>query len=226
MQSRSTRTFYDNISCIYDDVFISHKVHAQKIAQVLTDSFTSRTHTVSVLDLGCGTGMLSIILATSGFNIIGIDISFLSLCRLKRKNDTPKVLQADADFLPIHNRSFDAVVCLGSWRHFSDIEKVVTEISRVLKLNGIFIVGYFPPALAGVIHLNQNWRSQLLYWLYSAFIRKLGYWDRTDCLLVKETEIALKKQFKEVLAVPSDSGKQLLFARYPKSIGRDDFPAA
>lgn len=217
MKSHSTRTFYDNISSIYDDVFTSHKVHAHNIAQVLTDTFASKRHKVSVLDLGCGTGMLSILLAESGFSIVGMDISFLSLRRLKQKTHAFGVVQADADFLPIQSRSLDAVVCLGSWRHFSDIGTVSAEIARLLKTDGIFIVGYFPPALAGVIHINQKWMNQLLHWLYGACIRKLGYWDRTDCLFVKDTEQILRTQFKNVLDLASDPGKQILFAQYPSS---------
>lgn len=218
LRSRSISTFYDNISSIYDDVFNSHEVHAHNIAQVLTAPLASRKHKASVLDLGCGTGMSSTILATAGFNIIGMDISFFSLCRIKLKMNTPKVLQADANFLPIHSCSLDAVVSLGSWRHFTDIERVTLEISRVLKSQGIFIVGYFPPALAGIIPISHNWCSQLLCWLYGAIIRKLGYWDRVDCLFADETEKILKRQFKDVHNVVSGSGKHLLYARYPKSL--------
>ncbi|MFW2368305.1 MAG: class I SAM-dependent methyltransferase [Desulforhopalus sp.] len=221
MKSHSTRTFYDNISSIYDDVFTSHKVHANNITQVLTDTFPSKRQKVSVLDLGCGTGMLSTLLAENGFSIVGIDISFLSLCRLKQKTHAFDVIQADADFLPIQNRSLDAVVCLGSWRHFSDIGTVAGEIARLLKTEGIFIVGYFPPALAGVIHINQKWINQILHWLYGAFIRKLGYWDRTDCLFVKETEQILRTQFKNVLDLASDPGKHMLFAHYPTNQAKE-----
>jgi hypothetical protein len=87
-------------------------------------------------------------------------------------------------------------------------------------------VGYLPPALAGIIHINQSWRSQLLHRLYGAFIRNLGYWDRTDCLFDEETDTILQKQFKDVLEIASDSGKQLLFARYPKSVKGEEVLAA
>ncbi len=215
LRSRSMGDFYDDISNIYDDIFTSHKVHAHKITQVLTDTFASRKHNVYVLDLGCGTGMLSMMLTTNGFNVIGMDISFLSLCRMKLKMNTPKAVQGDAISLPFHNSSFGAVVSLGSWRHFPDIETAALETSRILAAEGVFIVGYFPPALGGVIRVSQHWWSQLMCGLYRAFTRKLGYWDRTDCLLVKETEQIFKKQFKEVLDIASSSGKQLLIARYP-----------
>lgn len=215
IQSQSTQSFYDSISCIYDDIYISHKVHAQNISKILTNTFTSHRYKASVLDLGCGTGMLSQILARNGFNTIGIDISFLSLFRLKQKKHSLEVFQADADFLPIKSGSLDAVVCLGSWRHFKNIERVVTEISRVLNLNGVFIVGYFPPAIAGIINVNQKLMSQILCWCYKVITHKLGYWDRADCSFVKETEEILQKQFREVQEVESGSGKQLVVALAP-----------
>lgn len=101
IQSRSTHSFYDNIACVYDDVFIYHKVHAYHIAHILAATFSEQNDKVSVLDLGCGTGILSMILARSGYKIIGVDISLLSLCRLKQKTQPLETLQADADCLPI-----------------------------------------------------------------------------------------------------------------------------
>ncbi|OEU48680.1 MAG: hypothetical protein BA862_04160 [Desulfobulbaceae bacterium S3730MH12] len=97
--------------------------------------------------------MLSLILAADGFNVVGMDISLASLHRLKQKTKLLDVFQGDADVLPIQSKSLDAVVCLGSWRYFRNIERVVKEISRLLKLKGVFIVGYFPPAIAGIIHV-------------------------------------------------------------------------
>lgn len=215
IKSKSTQSFYDSISTIYDDIFVSHKIHAQNILKILTNTFTCQKDQVYVLDLGCGTGMLSQILATNGFNIIGADISLLSLRRQKQKSQSLNLCQADAAFLPTKSGAFDAVVCLGSWRHFKNMEGVVTEISRVLNFNGIFIVGYFPPAIAGIINVNQKSVNQMLCWCYKVITHKLGYWDRVDCSFVQETEEILQNQFREVQEIESGPGKQLVIALAP-----------
>ena len=79
--------------------------------------------------------------------MVGADISFQSLCILRKKDQHVNVVQSEADFLSISDDSFDAVVCLGAWRHFMSTDKVLREKSRVLTPDGVFVVGYFPPAM-------------------------------------------------------------------------------
>ncbi|OEU48679.1 MAG: hypothetical protein BA866_02130 [Desulfobulbaceae bacterium S5133MH15] len=57
---------------------------------------------------------------------------------------------------------------------------------------------------------------QLLCWFYELITRSLGYWDRTDCSIIKETKEILLEQFKEVQEAVSGSGKQLVIARNPQ----------
>ena len=168
-----------------------------------------------VLDLGCGTGLLSKILYREGFNVVALDISYLSLCKLKEHYSRTKVIHADANYLPFPDSSFKAVVCLGVWRHFPDFQKVLKQISRILSTDGVFIVGYFPPAIGGSIHVKHNILGNLIISLYHNFTQKLGYQDRADFLLEAETEKAFKKYFKKVTSMASGSNKHLLFARYP-----------
>lgn len=213
--SRSTRTFYNRISSIYDEVFIAHRVHAESILRILNDIFSSREHKTSVLDLGCGTGMLSIMLADGGFEVVGVDISFPALCILRQHNPDVQIIQADANFLSVPSESFDVVVCLGAWRHFGNPDAVLREISRVLTHDGVFIVGYFPPAIAGVVHVNQNPFGNSLIWLYELITLKLGYLDQADFSLEDQTEQAIQKQFKVLSKEITGSDKLLLVARHP-----------
>lgn len=215
LSSRSNQAFYDRISSIYDEVFVVHRVHAATILKVLSDIYSDRERETLVLDLGCGTGMLSTTLSEKGFKVVGLDISLQSLCILRQHNPRFNVIQADANFLPIPDESFHAVVCLGVWRHFSDVQKVLNEISRVLTSDGAFIVGYFPPAIAGAIHVDQNRLGRFLVWLYQLVTQRLGYSDRADFLLEGETWQAAKKQFRTVNKVVSGFHRNLLFARYP-----------
>ena len=217
--SRSNQAFYDRISSIYDEVFVVHKVHAETILNVLEDIYLGQEDETLILDLGCGTGMLSSMLADNGFKVIGLDLSFESLCVLRKKHISQlSVIQAEANSLPIADGSFQVVVCLGVWRHFPDLQKIISEVSRILTTDGSFVVGYFPPDIAGAIQVKQNRWGKLLIWLYQKFTQRLGYLDRAEFSLEEKTEELAKKQFKTLSKVASDLDKSLLFAQYPLSI--------
>ncbi|HXV45449.1 MAG TPA: methyltransferase domain-containing protein, partial [Nitrososphaera sp.] len=60
----------------------------------------------SVLELACGTGVLSSMLAAAGKSVVGIDLSFEYLYRSKRRL---QAAQGTAEVLPYRDGSFDAV---------------------------------------------------------------------------------------------------------------------
>ena len=50
--SKSNQEFYDRISPIYDQCFVTHKVHANNITKILRESYKGREKDTLVLDLG------------------------------------------------------------------------------------------------------------------------------------------------------------------------------
>jgi ubiquinone/menaquinone biosynthesis C-methylase UbiE len=100
----------------------------------------------TILDLGCGSGFLSVLLAKRGATrVIGIDVSEeqLEIARFRARasglnNDDPALeFQAvSADRLDFADQTFDAVV--GAFvLHHLDLPKTAKEIYRVLKPNGV-----------------------------------------------------------------------------------------
>jgi len=215
LSSRSNQVFYDRIASIYDQVFVDHRVHALAITEELFRLYSTKEKDTRVLDLGCGTGMMSTLLADSGFSVFGLDVSLESLKLLHQKKTNMPVLQADAEYLPIADGSLTAVVCLGVWRHFADPLKVLSEISRVLSGDGVVVIGYFPPAIAGAIHLQKGIGKGLVTFFYHLLIRKLGYVDRVDLLLEEETIKAVRKSYVRVDKICSGGHWHLIFAKYP-----------
>lgn len=112
LKSRSNQDFYDEIAPVYDKVFYGHRVHAETIARELSGLYAGKEEETLVLDLGCGTGMLSRLLAERGFRVIGLDVSFHSLRILNKRKQLP-VLQGDAERLPFTDGCLQCVVCLG-----------------------------------------------------------------------------------------------------------------
>jgi ubiquinone/menaquinone biosynthesis C-methylase UbiE len=106
-----------------------------------------------VLDLGCGGG--HIILSLSGLGLIGrgfgIDISsgMLKECLINAGNlgATPLLAEADAEFLPFKDKSFDLIIGHAVLHHLPEVDKVLSELKRVLKDGGACI--FTEPARVG-----------------------------------------------------------------------------
>lgn len=101
----------------------------------------------NVLDIATGTGDLAISLAKTGAkNIIGLDISegMLSVGRKKivekSLENRIELVQADSEALPFEENSFDAVTVAFGVRNFEHLEKGLSEILRVLKPGGVFVI--------------------------------------------------------------------------------------
>lgn len=102
----------------------------------------------TILDIATGTGDLAISFAkkTSATSITGLDISEGMLKVGKEKiikeelsNKIDMVL-GDSEKIPFEDNKFDAVSVAFGVRNFENLEKGLTEILRVLKPNGTFVV--------------------------------------------------------------------------------------
>jgi len=95
----------------------------------------------SVLDLGCGAGMLAL-LKRKGVMLTGVDLSAdCSLTALRNGYDFTATTQLS--HLPFPDRSFDYVVSLDVLGHigFEEKDAVLAEISRVLRADGVTMHG-------------------------------------------------------------------------------------
>ena len=97
---------------------------------------------LNILDVGCGGGLLSEEFAKSGAEVTGIDISENSL-KIARTHALENDLTIDyksgyAENIPANENTFDVVICADCLEHVNNLEKVISEVSRVLKDSGIF----------------------------------------------------------------------------------------
>lgn len=90
-----------------------------------------------ILELACGTGILSSMLARRGRNVAGIDLTFEYLRGSKRKLMAP-IAQGTAEVLPYRSESFDAVVS-SYLAKYVDIYEVIDECWRVLRPGGVVV---------------------------------------------------------------------------------------
>lgn len=92
-----------------------------------------------ILEVGTGTGRISIPLLERGADLIGCDLSPKMLARQHEKYPAARLLQADAVFLPFPDNHFDVLLTvhvmhlIGPWR------EALREFKRVLKAGGAFL---------------------------------------------------------------------------------------
>ncbi len=92
------------------------------------------------LDLGCGVGQYSKIFMEYGYDVVSSDISNIALNKVKEFNTN--VVNVDMrKHLPFEDNKFDIVFANLSIHYFSDTDtkKLMNEINRILKKDGLFI---------------------------------------------------------------------------------------
>jgi len=98
---------------------------------------------MTVLDLGCGPGILTSCIAPFSKMIIGFDITPEMITKAKIRCSTNKnavFLMGDAECLPFKDNSFDRIVTRLTFHHFTNVEKVLSEMYRILKFGGKAII--------------------------------------------------------------------------------------
>ncbi len=90
-----------------------------------------------VLDLGCGDGVFTSLMAEVGSHVTGADISSEALARARRREgDTEYVEVPLGGALPFDDQSFDAVLCSEVCGQVIDTQSFFSEVRRVLRSNG------------------------------------------------------------------------------------------
>lgn len=138
---------FDTISKEYDGLnrVISFGIDIQWRNKVV--DIISATNPDKILDIATGTGDLAInLVRTKASKVIGLDISngMLEIGRkkvaAKDLDSTIEMVLGDGEKIPFEDGSFDAITVAFGVRNFENLDKGLTEILRVLKPGGTFVV--------------------------------------------------------------------------------------
>lgn len=138
---------FDTISKEYDNLnrVISFGIDIKWRKKVV--AIVSNQHPKIIMDIATGTADLAINLTKTGATkIIGLDISegMLEIGRQKiirkKLENTIELVLADSENLPFEDNTFDAITVAFGVRNFENLEKGLSEILRVLKPKGIFVI--------------------------------------------------------------------------------------
>ncbi len=138
---------FNTISDTYDGLnrvisFGIDRTWRKKVVKILSEKKPR-----NILDIATGTGDLAINLtATGAKRIVGLDISPGMLAIGKKKvlklklDPIIEMVLGDSENLPYEQATFDAVTVAFGVRNFENLEKGLSEIYRVLRPGGTFVV--------------------------------------------------------------------------------------
>jgi ubiquinone/menaquinone biosynthesis C-methylase UbiE len=138
----TTSTLFDRWSETYDRPSFQNATY-----RPLHDAVLSRlvgVDATNVLDVGCGTGQLTLRLADHFPNatITGADYSIGMLTEAhSRVASRANLLRADGQRLPLRSSSMDVVVCTESFHWYQNQEQAVQGFGEVLRPGGRLLIG-------------------------------------------------------------------------------------
>jgi len=165
---------------------------------------TNKRRSISILDVGCAEGHITIrvgdYLDLQPSQLHGVDVTNLSKDHPNNGKFNFKHLTQSCDTkLPYEDESQDVVLALMSLHHIHNTEVMISEIQRVLKKGGIFIirehdsVGTKFPTILDVVHgfYGMVWSNPPEFDSFERYYAK--YFSRQDLKYLIESN-----NFKEV----------------------------
>ena len=176
-----------------------------------------------VLDLGCGSGVLSVVLAKNGADVTAADLTE-NATKMTQRNATLqqlniKVIRTDAENLAFAAKSFDYVLSWGVLHHTENTERAFNEVSRTLKHNGTGLVMVYHKSsifyylkgliwlfLKGKIFRGYNLRTVIDFYVDGYFHRHFTKQELSESLrqanLIVQNSFATQQEQKILPFIP------------------------
>ena len=122
---------------------------------------------ISILDIGCGGGLISVPMKRLGAHVVGIDASLKNIniakTHSKKNNLKIKYICSSPEKLKI-NKKFDILLMLEIVEHVDDINFFVKKSSKFLKKNGLMFIATLNKTLKSYVFAIVG-AEYILNWL-------------------------------------------------------------
>ena len=138
MSQNVNKHIYKELASQYDEEVKAYDSYGHNVIFGMGFEFVSANE--KLLDIGIGTGLASVQFARVGLKVYGLDSSqeMLDACRSKSFTEELKQYNISREPIPYKNGYFNHVVCCGVLHFVSDLNKLFSEVKRIIKKGGIF----------------------------------------------------------------------------------------
>jgi len=162
--AKAVPTSWDNVAAWYDRLVgeTGSDYHRNVLLPTAMDMLAPRPG-VRILDLCCGQGVLSRMLAGAGAQVVGVDASsaLVSAARARGGGAGLEYAVADARNLgPMADGRFDAAVCLMAVHDLDDVEAAIGGMARALRPGGQAVVIMMHPCFRIPRQSSWGWDGQ------------------------------------------------------------------
>ena len=143
---------------------ILHKINPLRLEFIL-NNFDKSIRKKDVLDIGCGGGLISELLAKKNANVTGIDENIYNIkqAREHAKIGSIKINyknQSLDTFYKKNKKKYDLILCLEVLEHVNDVKKTLDKISELMK----------PGATLILSTINRNLKSLIFAKIFGEYV--------------------------------------------------------
>jgi ubiquinone/menaquinone biosynthesis C-methylase UbiE len=140
MQKQSTS--WGKVAKWYDELLDGEDTYQEQVIKPNLLRILNVQKDEEILDVGCGQGFFAREIAKLGAKVVGIDIGSELIKIAKEKSGTKETyltLPAE-DMKSLQDKRFNAEICILALQNIKDLNKAVSEMSRVVKIGGRVIL--------------------------------------------------------------------------------------
>lgn len=135
---------------------------------------------MTILDVGCGNGLLLSKIADRFSECYGVDYSHSMIAKAKELLPSGQFYQSDAQNLNFNDKTFDRVLSYSIFHYFPSYEyalSVILQMIRVTKVNGVVLIG---DLLDSEFEADIKGKSDLAYEEKIPLIHRYSQWRFYD----------------------------------------------
>ena len=136
------RHLFDQFSADYDARMLNQLGYsAPQILRTLVSAVMPEmpARSLSIVDLGCGTGLAGVAFADLAAHLDGIDLSPAMIEKARGRNIYRNLSVADIEAMPLEECEYDLVIAADTLVYLGELERVFTNVCLALKPEGSFL---------------------------------------------------------------------------------------